>query len=313
MSAPLLIVGYGQRGSTWGSVVGRARAAQVVAVADPDAGARAAAEAKGHIAFPTVEEALANGPPVAAAIVASPPAVHAEQAVSCLGAGLAVLVEKPFALSVEDAAAVADAAAAAGRHAVAGHNFRHRPVERALRGALAAGRIGPLRAASIATARPAYAPTFEMPDHAALWDLAVHHVDLLRLRFGGLPHTVETSVVEVSGTTTYSTRLTWEDRAVADHWLCEGASVHHHSEWLEGPGGALRALDGRASVVQAGRRPRRLRPPRGREPEALLLDVLLGSSAVGFDAADAVETIAIVEAMVQSLAVERPVRPEGVR
>ena len=70
--------------------------------------------------FPDLDAAL-GAVKADAALVVSPSALHAEHAIRALEAGLAVMLEKPFALTVADArrvlAQVADdgAAAAGGR------------------------------------------------------------------------------------------------------------------------------------------------------------------------------------------------------
>ena len=307
MSTGILIVGFGHRGRAWRNEVAGHRGCHVAGVADPDGGARAAAEADGIATWERPEDALVSTT-ARVAIVATPPGLHAAHAVACLGAGLGVLVEKPLALSLEDAAAVADAAEAADRPAVVGHNFRHRPLERTLRAALDGGGIGELRTASIVTARPATAAAYDLLDHGPLWDLGVHHIDLLRLRMGGPPSVVEARATPSADGLTYTVHMEWEGGATADYWLREGASVYHHAEWLEGPRGALRAIDGRVWLVTPSRRPRRLRAARGPSPERVLLDAVLGDDAPGMGAREALGTIATVEATARSIALERPVR-----
>jgi predicted dehydrogenase len=304
VSAGVLLVGAGRRGRQWGAAAEEHLGLSLAGVVDPDRAARAPAEERGVPAWATLEDALREAG-ANTAIITTPPALHAEQAIACLRAGLAVLVEKPLALSLADATAVADAAERAGRAAVVGHNFRHRPLERALRRALDEDAVGELRVATIATARPPAALGY---DHAPLWDLGVHHLDLLRLRFGGPPDCVEARHRQSAGGVTYSLHLEWDRGATADYWLREGASVYHHAEWLEGEAGALRVVDGRAWHVTTTRRPRRLRPPRGPEPERVLLDALLGGDHHAVDARESLGTVATVEAAIRSLALERPVR-----
>ena len=306
MSAAVLLVGFGRRGRDWHRAVRSRRGCGPAGVVDPDPAALTEAERLRLRGFTSLDEAFA-ATDAATAVVCSPPALHAAQAVACLEAGRRVLVEKPLALSLADAIAVADASERARLPAIVGHNFRHRPLERAIRGALDSGAIGELRAANVATARPAVRADGQ---HAPLWDLAVHHLDLLRLRFGGPPVAVEATRAESAGGVTYSVRLHWA-RASADYWLREGASVYHHSEWLEGSAGALRAVDGQAWLVAATRRPQRLRAPRGPEPERVLLDALLAGGTSALDARESLDTIAVVEAAVQSIEERRSVRPAG--
>jgi predicted dehydrogenase len=304
MSAGVLIVGFGRRGREWAAHVRARRGCEIAGVVDLDPAAHMAAEADGYGTYTALDDAL-GATRAADAIIATPPQLHASQAIACLEAGLRVLVEKPAALSLTDAVAVADAAERAGRPAVVGHNFRHRRLERTIRRALDAGSIGELRVANVTTARPAADLGFE---HAPLWDLGIHHIDLLRLRLGGAPDSVDARCAPSSGGLTYSLHLEWNGPASADYWLREGASVYHHAEWLEGSRGALRAVDGRVSLVTPRGRPQRLRVRRGPAPERLLLDALFESDHSSVDARESLGTIATMEAVVRSLALGRPVR-----
>jgi predicted dehydrogenase len=300
----VLLVGFGRRGRDWHGALASRRGTECAGAVDPDPDVLAHAERLGLAAFKTLDDAL-DATDAAAVIVCSPPALHAAQAVACLDSGRRVLVEKPLALSLADATAVADASDRAGLPAVVGHNFRHRSVERAIRAALDSRAIGELRTVHMSSARPAGPPD---GDHRPLWDLAVHHFDLLRLRLGGVPDSVEARVARSEGSVTYTARLEWR-RASADYWLHEGASVYHNAEWLEGSHGAVRALDGRAWLVSTRRRPRRLRAPRGPGPEQVLLDALLEGDARAFDARESLGTVAVVEAAVRSIETGAPVRP----
>ena len=76
-------------------------------------------------AFATLDEALAAGA-AEAALIATPPATHADLAGRCLAAGWHVLVEKPMAASHADAARIVRAAERAGRSVAVGFNRRFR-------------------------------------------------------------------------------------------------------------------------------------------------------------------------------------------
>jgi predicted dehydrogenase len=77
-----------------------------------------------------------------AAYIATPPAFHAQHAIACLEAGIPVLVEKPFAASLREAAAVRDAARANGVFAMEAMWTRFLPAMARLRALLDAGAIG---------------------------------------------------------------------------------------------------------------------------------------------------------------------------
>ena len=302
MSSGVLLVGLGRRGRDWSRVVRARRHCHAAGVVDPDPQARAAAEAAGLASWERLDDALAA---VRAdfAIVATPPELHVEQAVACLHAGLGVLVEKPLAFSLDDATSVAEAADETGLPALVGHNFRERPLERTIRAALDADAVGRLRFAASVSARPPRDLPFE---HSPLWDRGVHHVDLLRRRFGGTPDTVEAQCTTSADGVAYSLQLGWKNGASAQYVLREGGCVYHHAEWLEGPHGALRITDKRVSLITPTRRPKRLRVRRGPAPETVLLDALIRRDSEAFGARESLGTIATLEAGVRSLDAKRP-------
>jgi len=75
--------------------------------------------------------------------VASPPALHREQAVAVLEAGRHLLCEKPLALDAEEGKAVSEAARVAGGvRAFVDHELRFSPARRKARELIASGAIG---------------------------------------------------------------------------------------------------------------------------------------------------------------------------
>jgi predicted dehydrogenase len=92
------------------------------------------------------EAAAAGG--VDAVYVATPPSEHASHAVSCIEAGIPVLVEKPFAATADDARRIADAARAHGVFAMEGMWTRFLPAAQALRDATLRGEVGRTRMVS---------------------------------------------------------------------------------------------------------------------------------------------------------------------
>lgn len=121
---------------------------RLVAVVDPDAevAARVAAEYGAQHACTSLEDALAIEA-VEAVVLCTPNALHARQVEQALNAGRHVLVEKPFAETVEDAQHIADLADQTGLILAAGHTFRHVEAVRTLQDRRAA--FGRLRAVSV--------------------------------------------------------------------------------------------------------------------------------------------------------------------
>ena len=78
-------------------------------------------------------------------VIASAAPTHAELACRALEAGRHVYVEKPFAMTLEEARAMADSAGAHGRQLMVGHLIRHHDAFCELQEQVAAGVIGAVR------------------------------------------------------------------------------------------------------------------------------------------------------------------------
>ena len=144
------VIGMGQRSAIARHVAEATAAdaslqARVMAVADVTAAGRQ----RGLDEYPdalVVEHHLDLTGHVDAAIVTTPDWTHAEIAIDLLRAGIAVYLEKPLAITVEDADAVLNTAARTGTPLYVGHNFRHAAVVRLMREIIGRGEIGQVKA-----------------------------------------------------------------------------------------------------------------------------------------------------------------------
>ena len=183
----LAFVGTGWIGLNRMEAVMGTGAADVVAVVDPDAdAARRAADASGAAVTRSLDAVLDV---VDGVVIATPSALHAEQAQSCLEAGRAVFVQKPLARTATEAVAIV--AAAQTRDLPLGVDLSYRHVRAVLeaKAAVDAGRIGTIYAAEL-TFHNAYGPDkawFKDPrlsGGGCLIDLGTHLVDLALWTFG---------------------------------------------------------------------------------------------------------------------------------
>jgi predicted dehydrogenase len=277
---------------------------------DPDRHSRELGARTGISSWASLEEALSVSG-ARAVIIASPPTDHEEQSISCLRAGLAVLVEKPQALSLAGAARAVAVARETGRPLLVGQNFRFLGRERAVRKALTDGAIGQVGRVVAISARPASvmsAHTRELP-LAPLWDVGIHHLDAVRTRFHDLPDAIraETSGGPADPWESLVVTLTWADGKRVEYQHGERSPSFHYYEWIEGTTGTLE-VNGNSVVSRTrGGRRRTVRTPRGREPEhvllAALVDALSGSTGPGDgDAEENLRTMAIIEAVIRSAA-----------
>ena len=175
------LVGAGRMGTYHARAIAARDDADLVAVCDVDRG-RAARVAEAHGATAVGHVAELAGAVDAAVVAASTPA-HRDLALALLGAGIAVLIEKPLAATADEAREIAHAARRAGVVTQAGHILRFDPVTRAVAGR----RI-----------RPAYVEvswvspfSFRSMDTGVVMDVMIHGLDVVLFLAGEMPERVD--------------------------------------------------------------------------------------------------------------------------
>jgi predicted dehydrogenase len=186
-------VGLGGFGRNWADwmipqvpeveVVGRADVSPVSRQAAIDAGI-----ASEDSTYPTTEEAIAATDPdavlVTASLVGHVPAVRA-----ALDAGKHVMVEKPFAPTVAEAAELVDLAESKGLVLAVSQNYRFFPAIRAVQKIIADGELGDLHAVELDFRRfsgghNGVRGAHHFLDEPLLVDMSIHHFDLMRVVLG---------------------------------------------------------------------------------------------------------------------------------
>jgi predicted dehydrogenase len=140
------VVGFGQRAAIAEHVAASGVDAAVTAIADttPEGRARAAAAYPDAAILDSTQALIVHG--VDAAVVTTPDWTHGEIAVALLDAGVAVYLEKPLAITLEEADEVLAAAVRTDTPLYVGHNFRHAGVVRLMSEIVARGEIGEVKA-----------------------------------------------------------------------------------------------------------------------------------------------------------------------
>lgn len=134
------------------------------------------------------EEALASDA-ISGVVIAAPAEAHAELALQAFAAGKHVYVEKPIALSMDEALAMKSASEAAGKVLMVGHLLRYHPAFEALLAKVQNGDLGKLR---YAYSNRLSLGKFRVEENA-LWSFAPHDVSMLLALFGEQPSSVHTS------------------------------------------------------------------------------------------------------------------------
>ncbi|MGA9370936.1 MAG: Gfo/Idh/MocA family oxidoreductase [Solirubrobacterales bacterium] len=148
----------------------------------------------GHRAYESFEQLVGEGAPEVL-VVATPPDSHAQLCHAALEAGMHVICEKPFVSTVEEADAVLATAAAAGRQVAVNHEFREKPIFRAVAERIGSADAGQLvfcqiwQLMDLAPWDEPVAWRAAMPNRT-LFEGGVHLVDLLLFLFGEKPTAV---------------------------------------------------------------------------------------------------------------------------
>ena len=194
----IILAGLGARGKFWAEVINRSPDCQLVAYADPNLEAlQEACRTSGEQpTFSSIQEALSQVEDVQALVLAIPPEGREAQVRAACERQVALLVEKPLALELAEAAKYVRIAEDAGVPLMVGLNFRYLGVTKALLELFKSGAIG----------TPAFARfTYERwrdgtlsrlnkyplrMAHPMLWEQSIHHFDLMRFVYQKEPVSV---------------------------------------------------------------------------------------------------------------------------
>ncbi|MBK8021084.1 MAG: Gfo/Idh/MocA family oxidoreductase [Chloroflexi bacterium] len=188
MTMRLILAGLGVRGRHWAEVINRSPRADIVAYVDPNPTARDTAAAKYGMrpGFDSLEAALAALDNVDGLVLANPPIGREVQVRAAVERRLPMLIEKPLALTVEEAADLVSIAEGAGVPLMVGLNFRYLGVTKAALELFANGTVGVPSFGRFTYERyrdgnrpdlNKYPLTMDQP---MLWEQSIHHFDLMR-------------------------------------------------------------------------------------------------------------------------------------
>ena len=184
----IAVVGCGAVGRSHARAAARTAGVRLTAVVDLSEQARMPlAQEFGAAPFASVEDLLASGTAVDAAVVALPDRLHAPVSLQFLDAGCHVLLEKPMAASVAECEAVTSRAQGRGKVLMIGHAHHFIAAVVRARELMREGKVGVPLSARDTLPYTHYLPGrqrwFFDPKLAAggaLWANGVHQIDRLR-------------------------------------------------------------------------------------------------------------------------------------
>ena len=183
MRPRLGFLGVGWIGKHRMEAIAKSGLAEIVAIADPSRERREAALEVAPHATPCEHLGQLLEQRVDGVVIATPSALHAEQAIDALGRGRAVFCQKPLARTGDEARKVVEAAAIADRLLAVDLSYRHTAAVRRIREIVRGGGIGRPFAIDL-TFHNAYGPDAawfydkQQAGGGCVIDLGVHLVDL---------------------------------------------------------------------------------------------------------------------------------------
>jgi predicted dehydrogenase len=142
-SLRVAIAGAGIRGRLYAKVLRRIAGVEVIGLCDPSQRVAGAARAELGLRVVASHHELLDDRPDAF-VVATPDFAHVEVAVDAATAGCHLMVEKPLAMTVEDATTIADAVARTGRQCLVAFENRWNPAFAGIKERVDSGELGPV-------------------------------------------------------------------------------------------------------------------------------------------------------------------------
>lgn len=212
------LIGLGSMGRHHARNIRALEGAELVAVADPYGDKFGVAG--GLEVLPDVDALIDAG--IDAAMVAVPTGQHAEVALKLAEAGVHTMVEKPLGSTIEEGKAMVEAFESKGLVGAVGYVERCNPALLEMRRRIAEGQLG--KVYQITTRRQSPFPA-RIADVGVVKDLATHDVDLTAWVAGS-------KYASISAQTAHRAEREYEDLVTASGKLENGVLVNHLVNWL---------------------------------------------------------------------------------
>jgi predicted dehydrogenase len=246
------VVGYGPLGGTGyhhGLGVTDTEGLELVAVVDPRVDRRKEAQVNfpGVRTYASLDE-LVGDDDVEVALVATPPAHHAELTLTLLRAGKHVACEKPLCLTLAEADEIIATASAHERVLTVHQNRRWDPDFRAVRRAVTSGLLGEVFNVETFVGGYAHPCRTWHSDSAisggAVYDWGSHHIDWVLQLLGETPRLVQAHGHkrvwhDVTNLDQLRVRLAWDDGREAEFFQSDIAAVRRPKFYVQGTAGTL--------------------------------------------------------------------------
>ncbi|MBI4550168.1 MAG: Gfo/Idh/MocA family oxidoreductase [Candidatus Omnitrophica bacterium] len=223
MTIKVALAGYGHWGTNYLRNLQLIDTAEIAYVCDPSPLAhRRVQKLFPHIQTVTDIGVVLSDEEVDAVIISTPAATHYELTKKALLAGKHVLVEKPLALSVEDAEELASLSQDAKKTLMVGHTFLYNPAVRKMKDCIDRGILGKIYYLQAARTHLGLIRN----DVSAVWDLAPHDISIFCYLLGREP-------LKVSAVGTGHLNPKLEDLAFINLFFGDDVLGNIHISWVD--------------------------------------------------------------------------------
>ena len=244
------IIGFGRAATVHLDALRLLPGVEVVAACDPFPDGRDRARAAGLAAYGGLEELLARTQ-LDGAVVCTPPAEHADIAITCLERGLHVVCEKPLALTTWDVLKMLQTANRERRRVLVASKFRHVPEVVRLNEMLAAGDLGEPVSFEVSFCSPVdmsgrWNSQRRLAGGGVIIDNGCHAFDIVSFLFGSIRRVHATRLKPLQA-------LEVEDSATIQVWAGEGVVGRVNVSWsLSAPRDDYLVVHGSEATVEVG-------------------------------------------------------------
>jgi predicted dehydrogenase len=332
MAIKIAIVGLGGRGRDWVREVRASPAFELAACVETNQAVLQTAclelQIPALLCFPDLEKAL-DRVTCEAVIVATPADCHVTACEAALSRKIAVLVEKPFTLRLNEAVKVVSLAESTGTPLLVAQNYRYMRSFRTARRLIQEGQLGNVGMVVMQYYRVPHemaASLAKLPNNV-IWGMAVHHLDVIRFILGkDATGAWADSFTVPSGQlppgASFQAMILMEDEARVFYSATYESSGHEFFERGQefyarfvGERATLHVFQRWLVLCEKRKLPRIVRRgPRKISEERILLDqlerALLTGEVPASSGRDNLQTMAIVEACLQSAAKRTWVNPQ---
>lgn len=179
-----------------------------------------------------------------AVLITAPMVAHVPLAIAALEAGKHVLVEKPFAGTVEEARTAVDLAAERGLTLMVSQQYRHYPAPRKVEQLIADEAFGPIGTVRVDfrkysnRAKKGTSRHYLFP-HPLIYDMAIHHFDLMRMLLKQEPVRVFAQVTDppwskFNDEASAAITIVFDGGTVVSYrgsWVSTGEPTHWAGDW----------------------------------------------------------------------------------